>query len=69
MHSSHPFIYGGPRLTPAVLTGHGGMNGLFEVSALKVFLWDIYNFLCLSLSVIPFYLGVRLEREATYRYM
>lgn len=51
VHSSHPFVYGGQRLPPAVLTGHGGMNGLFEVSALKGFLWDLYNFLCLSLSL------------------
>lgn len=39
------------RRTPAVPTGRWGMNGLFEVSALKVFLWDIYNFLSLTLCL------------------
>lgn len=48
MHGFHPFIYAGNVMAPGVLTGHWGMNGLFEVRALKVFLWDIYNFLCLK---------------------
>ena len=47
-HASIPLFTEETGPAPGVLAGRGGMNGLFEVRALKVFLWDIYNSLSLS---------------------
>lgn len=69
-HASIPLFTEETGPAPGVLAGRGGMNGLFEVRALKVFLWDIYNSLSLSQhSVIPPYRGTQSGRQRTDRYM